>query len=232
MFQLSDEYTPLFEELRRRNVDQTRYYEVGDDIIYPSVTSVISFISRKKFADWRAKVGEVEANRKTKRATTRGTNLHTLFEIYLQNGDYKTHKEYDLPLIHLMFNSAKRQLADRIGTIYQQETTMSSDRLCLAGTVDLICEFDGELSVVDFKTSEQEKPEEWLEDYFVQLSAYWAMFAERTGVVPKKLVVFLVAENGDVQIVERTNIMHYLTILKDYVNQFIRYRDGNPKGNQ
>ena len=187
MFQLSNEYTPKFEELRRRNVDQTRYYEVGDVIIYPSVTSVISFISRKKFADWRAKVGEVEANRKTKRATNRGTNLHTLFEIYLQNGDYKSHKEYDLPLIHLMFNSAKRHLNDRIGTIYQQETTMSSDRLCLAGTVDLICEFDGELSVVDFKTSEKEKPEEWLEDYFVQLSAYWAMFAERTGVVPQKV---------------------------------------------
>jgi len=232
MFEISDEYTPLFEELRRRNVDQTRYYEVKGDIIYPSVTSVISFISRKKFADWRARVGEVEANRKTKRATTRGTNLHSLFEVFLQNGDFKTTKEYDIPLINLMFNSAKRQLTDRIGTIYQQETTMSSDRLCLAGTVDLICEFDGELSVVDFKTSEKEKPEAWLEDYFVQLSAYWAMFAERTGVVPKKLVVFLVAENGDVQIVERTNIMNYLTILNDYVNQFIRYRDGNPKRNQ
>lgn len=232
MFQLSDEYNSLFEELKRRNVDQTRYYEVGDDTIYPSVTSVISFISRKKFADWRAKVGEEAANRKTKRATTRGTNLHTLNEVYLQNGDYKSTKEYSIPLINLMFNSAKKHLDEKIGTIYQQETTMSSDRLCLAGTVDLICEFDGELSVVDFKTSEKEKPEEWLEDYFVQLSAYWAMFSERTGVVPKKLVVFLVAENGDIQIVERRNIMNYLTILKDYVNQFIRYRDGNTKTNQ
>ena len=232
MFKHCDDYRGVFVEIPRLMEDSTRYYQVSDTTIYPSVTSVISFISRKKFADWRAKVGEVEANRKTKRATTRGTNLHSLFEVFLQNGDYKSRKEYDIPLIHLMFNSAKRQLNDRIGTIYQQATTMSSDRLCLAGTVDLICEFDGELSVVDFKTSEKEKPEEWLEDYFVQLSAYWAMFAERTGVVPKKLVVFLVAENGDVQIVERTNIMHYLTILKDYVNQFIRYRDGNPKGNQ
>ena len=232
MFNHCEDYHSLFEELKRRNVDSTRYYEVGGDTIYPSVTSVISFISRKKFADWRAKVGEVEANRKTKRATTRGTNLHTLFEVYLNNGDYKEQKEYELPLIHLMFNSAKSKLNDRIGTIYQQETTMSSDRLCLAGTVDLICEFDGELAVVDFKTSEKEKPEEWLEDYFVQLSAYWAMFSERTGVVPKKLVVFLVAENGDIQIVERRNIMNYLTILKDYVNQFIRYRDGNTKTNQ
>jgi len=232
MFNHCEDYHSLFEDLKRRNVDSTRYYEVGGDTIYPSVTSVISFISRKKFADWRAKVGEVEANRKTKRATTRGTNLHSLFEVYLNNGDYKQLKEYELPLIHLMFNSAKSKLNDRIGTIYQQETTMSSDRLCLAGTVDLICEFDGELAVVDFKTSEKEKPEEWLEDYFVQLSAYWAMFSERTGVIPKKLVVFLVAENGDIQIVERRNIMNYLTILKDYVNQFIRYRDGNTKTNQ
>ena len=84
---------------------------------------------------------------------------------------------------------------------------------------------DGELSIVDFKTSEKEKPEEWLEDYFVQLSAYWAMFSEKTGIVPKKLVVFLVAENGDVQIVERKNIMNYLTKLQDYATQCIQYRD-------
>ena len=143
MFTIRDDYSYVFKPLSRRTLDETRYYDVGGDIVYPSVTSVISFISRKKFADWRAKVGEEAANRKTKRATTRGTNLHSLFEVFLQNGDFKTTKEYDIPLINLMFNSAKRQLTDRIGTIYQQETTMSSDRLCLAGTVDLICEFDG-----------------------------------------------------------------------------------------
>ena len=104
---------------------------------------------------------------------------------------------------------------------------MYSHRLCLAGTVDLICEVDGELAIVDFKTSKKEKPEEWLEDYFVQLSAYWAMFSEQTSVVPKKLVVFLVGENGDVQIVERSNIINYLQTLQDYVGQFIRHRDGS-----
>ena len=225
MFNLCDDYQNLFENLNRTNIDETRYYEVGD-IVYPSVTSVISFISRKKFADWRAKVGEEAANRKTKRATTRGTNLHSLFEVYLQNGDYQARKEYNIPLINIMFNSAKSILDEKIDNIYQQETTMSSERLCLAGTVDLICEIDGELAVVDFKTSEKEKPEEWLEDYFVQLSAYWAMFSERTGVTPKKLVVFLVTESGDVQIVERRDPIHYLRILQDYVSQFIRYRDG------
>ena len=91
--------------------------------------------------------------------------------------------------------------------------------------MDLICEVDGELSVVDFKTSATEKPEEWLEDYFVQLSAYWAMFSERTGIVPRKLVVFLVGEDGTVQIVERRNIMNYLMTLRDYVSKFVEHRD-------
>ena len=226
MFQHCDDYRSLFKDLTRTNIDETRYYEVGEGTIYPSVTSVISFVSKKKFADWRARVGNEEANRVTKQATTRGTNLHKLFEVYLENGNYQSLSEYNIPLINIMFNSAKLTLEEKIGKIYQQETPMFSDRLCLAGTVDLICEVDGELAIVDFKTSKKEKPEEWLEDYFVQLSAYWAMFSEKTGVAPKKLVVILVTESGDVQIVERRNIMDYLKTLRNYVAQFIEYRDG------
>jgi RecB family exonuclease len=148
----------------------------------------------------------------------------------MANRDYKSLEEWKTPLIQLMFNAAKPHLDARLDNVYEQETRMSSNRLCLAGSVDLICEVDGELAIVDFKTSKAEKPEEWLEDYFVQLSAYWAMFSERTGVVPKKLVVFLVGENGDVQIVERRNIMNYLETLQDYASKFIQHRDANSKG--
>jgi len=214
-----------FGDLQRLMESGTRYYQVDDQTTYPSVTSVISFISRKKFADWRARVGEEAANKKTKHATTRGTKLHSVFEHYINNEDYESLDEYQVPLIQMMFKAAKFYLDTRLDNIYQQETPMMSHRLCLAGTVDLICEVDGELAIVDFKTSEKEKPEEWLEDYFVQLSAYWAMFSEATGLVPKKLVVFLVGENGDVQIVERRNIMNYLETLKNYASQFIEYRD-------
>lgn len=224
-FTQCDDYRWMFGEMKRLMEDNVRYYKVDGALSYPSVTSVISFVSRKKFADWRARVGEEEANRKTKHATTRGTRLHRVFEEYLMNGDYKSLDEYNVPLIQLMFNTAKSTLDKRLDNIYQQETNMYSSRLCLAGTVDLICEVDGELAIVDFKTSEKTKPEEWLEDYFVQLSAYWAMFSEKTGVVPKKLVVILVAENGDVQIVERRNIVDYLKTLRNYVSQFIQYRD-------
>ena len=225
MFTHCNDYRCMFGDLNRMMNEGVRFYEVDDQTLYPSVTSVISFISGKKFADWRAKVGNEEANRITKHATTRGTRLHSVFEHYINNEDYESLDEYQVPLIQLMFKSAKFHLDTRLDNIYQQETPMYSNRLCLAGTVDLICEVDGELAIVDFKTSAKEKPEEWLEDYFVQLSAYWAMFSEKTGVVPKKLVVFLVGENGDVQIVERRNIMKYLTTLQDYVSKFIQHRD-------
>lgn len=225
MFIQRSDYHGIFGELQRVQIDESRYYQVDDQSIYPSVTSVISFINRAKFADWRQRVGNDVANAKTKHATTRGTKVHRIFEEYLRNGDYKSLKEWNDTLPQLMFGSAKFHLDTRIDNIYQQETTMKSDRLCLAGTVDLICEVDGELAIVDFKTSEKVKPEDWLEDYFVQLSAYWAMFSEATGVVPKKLVVFLVAESGEVQIVERRNIMKYIETLRDYASQFIQHRD-------
>ena len=230
MFTQIEEYRHQFKDLDRMMIEGVRYYGVDDSTVYPSVTSVISFITRAKFAEWRQRVGNEVANAITKQATTRGTNLHLLFEEYLANRDYTSLDQWEIPLSQLMFKAAKPYLDSRFNNIYQQETKMLSHKLCLAGTVDLICEVDGELAIVDFKTSKAEKPEEWLEDYFVQLSAYWAMFSERTGVVPKKLVVFLVGENGDVQIVERRNIMDYIMILRDYVSQFIQHRDVKSKG--
>ena len=228
MFNQRDDFQNLLNRtnLKRVTVDGVRFYlDEEKQEAYPSVTSVLSFINGPKFAKWRARVGEEAANRKTKRATTRGTRLHTLFEHHLNNEDVTDMDEYKVPLVNLMFNAAKPVLSEKIDNIFQQETFMSSDKLELAGTVDLICEFEGELSVVDFKTSEREKPEEWLEGYFVQLSAYWAMFAEATGVAPQKLVVFLVAENGDIQIVERRNPLDYLKILRDYVSRFNESRN-------
>jgi len=225
MFIHREDFKDAFKPIEQLHEDNIRYYKVEGSTCYPSITSVISFINREKFADWRARVGNEAANKKTKKATTRGTKFHLVNEYYIANKDYKELDEWDVPLIQLMFNSNKKELDKHINNIYYQEQRMYSDKLCLAGTVDMICEYDGELAIVDFKTSEQEKPEEWLEDYFVQLSAYWAMFSEKTGVAPKKLVVWLVAEDGTVQIVERTNIMHYLTTLQDYVSKFIQHRD-------
>ena len=129
MFNLRDDYQHLFgvTELERFMIEGVRHYrEKGSTVAYPSVTSVLSFINGPKFADWRRRVGEEEANRVTKHATTRGTNLHTLFEHFLNNEDITGLKEWEVPLVNLMFRAAKPELAKHVDNIYQQETQMSS----------------------------------------------------------------------------------------------------------
>ena len=116
-FTLCDDFHHLFEDIKRRQIDETRYYEVGDEVMYPSVTSVLSFISRPRIAAWRQRVGIEEANRKSKRATTRGTRLHKLIEVYMQNGDYKSLPEWEIPLIQLMFRAAKSKLDSKLDNI-------------------------------------------------------------------------------------------------------------------
>jgi hypothetical protein len=125
----------------------TRKYLLEEKGIYlPSVTTVLSMISKPGIDKWRKRVGEEAADRKCLHASTRGTRLHTVHEYYLNNIDVSTLKEYQVPLIKLMFSGSRSKLDQHVDVIYQQETQMFSERLGVAGTVDLICEFDGELA--------------------------------------------------------------------------------------
>ena len=102
MFNQCEQYRNEFKEMERIHLDEMRYYKVEEDLSYPSITSVISFINRNKFAEWRARVGNEEANKISKQATTRGTKFHRVAEVYLQNGDYKSLPEWNTPLVQLM----------------------------------------------------------------------------------------------------------------------------------
>ena len=174
------ELEPL--EVEPVNKDGVRFYKLPKtDKYYPSVTSITSFKNAKFFKEWRTKIGEDEANRITARATQRGTAFHSIAEDYI-NGELDLDKYLDNnPLSVRMFQSAKDTL-NRIDNIHCLEAFLYSHYLGLAGRVDCIAEFDGELAVIDFKTSTKEKKEEHIENYFVQETAYAAMFLERTGI--------------------------------------------------
>ena len=105
------------------------------------------------------------------------------------------------------------------------ETFLYSHYLGLAGRVDCIAEFDGELAVIDFKTSTKEKQENWVEHYFVQETAYAAMFLERTGIEVKKVVTLIATEEGSIQVFEKYNLDDYLQLLKSYIEEFVRGRN-------
>ena len=204
------------------NKDGVRYYPIpGADKYYPSVTSITSFQNAKFFQNWRAKVGEDEANRITARATQRGTTFHSITEDYIKgNLNLDMYLENN-PLPVRMFQTAKSTL-NRINNIHCLESFLYSHYLGLAGRVDCIAEFDGELAVIDFKTSTKEKKEDWIEHYFVQETAYAAMFLERSGIEVKKIVTLIATEEGSTQVFQKYNLDDYLQLLKSYIEEFVR----------
>ena len=175
-------------KLSRKTVDGVRYYQVedgGEMLDLVSITSVTSHRNRAKFAKWIKKVGNAEADRITKAATSRGTDMHTLTEYYLKNEQAPTDV---LPISKMLFNIAKPFL-DSITNIHALESSMYSKELGIAGTVDCIAEYDGELAIIDFKTSKSPKPREWIDHYFVQCCAYACMLYELTGITVRSLLL-------------------------------------------
>ena len=207
-------------KLERETIDGVRYYKVPDDeelLKLVSITSVTSHFNREIFVKWRKKVGEEEAQKITKAATNRGTDMHSLVENYLYNKDLPPVP----PLPDFLFKIAKTDLK-RINNIYALEGSLYSKQLGIAGTVDCIAEYDGELAIIDFKTSKKPKPREWIDHYFVQCMAYGAMFYELTGIPIKKLVIIMACENGECVVYEERDKSKYLKLLTEYIRTFVR----------
>jgi genome maintenance exonuclease 1 len=206
--------------LEREMIDGVRYYKVGDkDELqkFVSITSVISHFNKEKFASWRKRVGDEEADKITRKATSRGTDTHTLIEQYLKNMDLNSDV---LPISEHLFQVAVPALK-RINNIYTLEGSLYSQYLGVAGTVDCIAEFDGELSIIDFKTSKQPKPRDWIDGYFVQCCAYACMLHELTGLSVKKFVIIMTCENGEVEVYEEYDKAKYIRLLTQYIKKFV-----------
>jgi genome maintenance exonuclease 1 len=210
-------------ELEKKELNGIRLYHLPDDQWVPSITSVTSFYNREIFIKWRKRVGLEEANRITKRATARGTDFHQVCQDYLENKELNW-DNYQ-PLSKFMFYHAKPEL-DKINNIHAIERTLYSEYLGLAGRVDCIGEYDGELAVIDFKTSEKIKPEEWLENYFVQEMFYAAAYYELTKIPPVKLITIMVTPGGEVKVFDKRNKDEYIKLLVRYIKEFVRHNTG------
>jgi genome maintenance exonuclease 1 len=179
-------------ELKRiTNSDGSRLYETPSGKSYPSVTTVTGLHTAKGIAEWRKRVGDEEANKISGRASARGTRIHQLCEDYLKSGAANA-DIFDQE----MFGSI-RPLLDQIDNIHCLETPLWSDYLQVAGTVDCIAEFQGKLSVIDFKTSSKPKDRDDIHNYFMQTSAYAVAFEERTGIPVGRMVIIMAVENDD-----------------------------------
>jgi genome maintenance exonuclease 1 len=207
-------------EMDTVTVDGKRYYVTPSGNKYPSITTVISNNSKKQasLAKWRNRVGKDKAQSISTRSANRGTRYHKLTEDYLNN-ELDTEKYKDQPLPWIMFHSSKHIL-DKINKIYLQEAALYSDFLKVAGRVDCIAEYDGQLSIIDFKTSAEKKKEAWLYDYYVQETAYACCLQELYDIKVKQLVTIVACENSDVQVSIVEPKKEYFLRLREYIQEY------------
>ena len=139
-------------------------------------------------------------------------------EDYLNNDfDEENHKKKFLP--YVLFNQLKESVLQKIDNIYAQECGLYSDKYKVAGRVDCIAEYDGKLSIIDFKTSSKERSDAWNESYYIQASAYAEMFEERTGITIDQICILVVTEDGIVQEFVK-NKAEYLPMLTDTIKEW------------
>ena len=183
--------------LSTKTVDKKRFYVTPEGNEYPSITTVLSPRNKAGIMKWRKKVGEEVANHISNKAATRGTKVHKMCEDYLNGLDMEKHKKDFMP--YCLFNELKKETFDNINEVIAQEVTLYSDKYRVAGRTDLIAEYKGELSIVDFKTSTKERKDSYNENYYIQTAAYAEMFEELTGKPINQIVILVVTENGTVQ---------------------------------
>ena len=201
-------------------VEGKRVYATPDGEFYPSITTVIGNNAKKQagLAKWRARVGREKAAAISSRSAARGTAFHSITEDYLNN-ELKIEEYKETPLPVVMFEQTKKTF-DRIGNIYLQEAFLYSKHLEVAGRVDCIADFDGVLSIIDFKTSAAPKREAYLYDYFVQETAYACCLQELYSITVKQLVTIVACENGETQVVIKPPKKEYLLQLIAYIDEY------------
>ena len=178
-------------KLKRVTVDGARFYETPTGNKYPSVTAVTGLRSQEHIKAWRKQVGEEEANKISARSSSRGTRIHSLCEDYLNN-ESPSVDMFDAPV----WNSFVPVL-DHIDNVYVLEAMLFSHNLEVAGTVDCVAEYNGVLSVIDFKTSRRIKELTDISGYFIQCAMYAMAFTEMTGINVPQLVVLMAVDDED-----------------------------------
>jgi genome maintenance exonuclease 1 len=199
-----------------KKVDGFRFYDI-DGKAYPSITTVLGIQKKAQLQEWRDKIGENVANWEMGRAARRGKATHLLIEQYIKGLTPSERGVLPLGLFRLI-----KPYVDQIDNIHCLETIMYSKKLTIAGQVDCIAEYNGKLSVIDFKTANKERQESWIENYFMQTSAYAQMYEELFGKEIEQIVILLATEDGSVQsfIKEKKD---YMDPLKKSINDFYKY---------
>ena len=183
----------LLPKTKGKRIDGFRFYNI-DGKNYPSITTVLGIRKTEQLKGWREKIGEGVANWEMGRAARRGKSFHTLVEQYIKGETPSIRDVLPLGLFKLL-----KPYIDQIDNIHLLEAIMYSKKLTVAGQVDCVAEYNGKLSVIDFKTANKERQEDWIENYFLQTTAYAHMYEETFGTPIEQIVILIASEDGSVQ---------------------------------
>ena len=208
-----------FEKLPTENIDGKRYYVTPTGEKYPSVTSVTGLLNKESIKKWRKRVGEEKANKISTQAARHGTSAHQLFEDYIRNDNFEEKFKSAMPTTQQAFISVEN-LLNQIGTVHALEAPLYSHELQLAGRVDCIAEWEGKLSVIDFKTSAKPKNPEWITNYFIQETAYAKMFEELTGKEVEAIITLIAVSNGTSQLLAEQPTIEFVDKLQELRSEY------------
>ena len=183
----------LLPKTKGKRIDGFRFYNI-DGKNYPSITTVLGIRKTEQLKGWREKIGENVANWEMGRAARRGKSFHTLVEQYLKGETPSIRDVLPLGLFKLL-----KPYIDQIDNIHLLEAIMYSKKLTVAGQVDCVAEYNGKLSVIDFKTANKERQEDWIDNYFLQTTAYAHMYEETFGTPIEQIVILIASEDGTTQ---------------------------------
>ena len=208
---------PTLADIPTETVEGSRRYVVNGKLL-PSVTTVTSYQNRKSIAEWRERVGEEVANKISQFASTNGTKFHKLVEDYINNNDVEYDAEkYEVAL--KLFNQFQ-PLLDDVDNIHYLESALYSEQLGIAGRVDCIAEYNGKLSIIDFKSSSKPKYESQIQNYFVQETGYAMMYEEMSGKKVEQIVTLISCHSGETQVFVK-NPADYVDTLKQYIQEYV-----------
>ena len=196
---------PIYEykSLSREDSAGKRLYVCPDGSKVPSVTTILdktkSEESKQALKEWRNRIGHVQAQAITSEAAARGTRMHTFLERYIKGDGIKDSVTNPYALQSLLM--AKKVIDEgfiHINEIWGNEVPLFYPEL-YAGTTDCVGLHDSEPSILDFKQSNKPKKHEWIEDYYLQITAYALAHNAMYGTNIRKGVIMMCVKPTEIQ---------------------------------